>query len=301
MSGSFTLLIITALAQAPQAPDSFRLDCRYTRPAQDAAGPARTVFLPDDDLFAAPVGDPHESRMLLGFRRDRFIGPPFAAAGEDDTITTGFAGAGGHFGILGRRREGSCGGFQIGIFGGVSGQFNLGVPHHDLMNTDFIVGAQFSARSGALSMRLRGYHQSSHFGDEFLLHTPPADPKQFGFEAVDALVSLERSAWRVYAGGGYLDFAFGDPDTAMAQAGLELRRRDDDGGFRPVAALDVVSLDARDWGLTTTVAAGFEWTSPAAVRRLRGLVVALEGFTPHGPYIFQQKIRGIGLQGQFDF
>ena len=301
MSAAFTLLVVTTLAQTPQAPESFRLDCRYTRPAGDAGGPARTVFLPDDDLFAAPVADPHEPRMLVGFRRDRFIGPPLAAAGADETITTGFVGAGGHFGVLGRRRHGGCSGFQIGIFGGVLGQFNLSVPHHDLMNTDFIVGAQVSARTGALSMRLRGYHQSSHFGDELLLHTPPADPKEFGFEAVDLLVSLERSAWRVYAGGGFLDFAFGDPDTAMAQAGLELRTRSDDGGFRPVAALDVAALDARDWGLTASVAAGFEWTSPAAVRRLRGLVVALDGFTPHGHFIFQQKVRGIGLQGQFDF
>jgi hypothetical protein len=298
----FAAIIIATLAQAhADAPEVFRLDCRYTRPAHEPEGAAHVLFLPDDDLFAPPMADPHEPHMVLALRRDRFIGAPFVTNAADATITTGLVEAGGHFGILGRRRDGGCNGFQAGILGGVSGQFNMSTPHHDLMTTDFIAGAQVSARKGAFSIRLRGYHQSSHYGDELLLRTPPANPKEFGFEAIDALVSIEASALRIYGGGGFLDFAFGDPDTAMAQAGIELRKRSDDGGFRPVAGVDLAALDARDWGLTTSIAAGFEWTSPSAIRRLRGQVVFLDGFTPHGQNIFVQKMRGVGLQAQFDF
>jgi hypothetical protein len=295
-------LLAATLAQAQAAPqETFRLDCRYTRPSEDPDTPARTVFLPDDDIVTPPMADPREPRMALAIRQERFIGPPFVSGGVDETITAGFVRAGGHFGLVGRRREGSCNGWQTGIFGGASAQFNLDAARRDLIATDFVIGVQLSARKRGLSARFRVYHQSSHFGDEFLVHNPDVEPMEFGFEAIDGLISLDGSGWRLYAGGGYIFFAFAEPDSKLLQAGLELRRRSDDGGFRPVAAADVIALSSRDWGTTTSIAAGFEWTSPAAVRRMRTLVVFVDGFTPHGQFLLQQRIRGAGLQAQFDF
>ena len=297
-----TALVLSApITSAQGAGETFRLDCRYTRPASEPQEPARTTFLPDDELFSPPLADSREPRMMLGLRRERWIGLPLAVTATDETFTAGFVGAGGHFGFLGRRRPGGCNGFQLGIFGGADAQFNLDAARRDLIATDFQVGAQLSARKGGLSVRLRVYHLSSHVGDEFLLHNPRIIPKEFGYESFDALVSLDGAAWRAYAGGGFIDFAFGDPDTAVAQAGFEMRKRRDDGGFRPVAAVDVTAMDEREWGLTTTTQAGFEWTSPAAVRRLRALVVFVNGYAPHGQYILQQRARGIGISGQFDF
>jgi len=297
------LLLVAAAGSAAEArtPSVAPVDCRYARPPIEPDGPARTVFIPDNDVFGPLVADPKEPRLSLGLRHERFDGPPFAPAGTTRTITAGFVTAGGTFGIAGRRREGGCDGFQVGMFGGVFSQFNLVADSRDLINTDFIVGTAFTARRGALSTRVRVYHQSSHFGDEFLVHNPDVVPTEFGLEAIDMLVSLDSHVWRVYGGAGYLSLAFGQPNSALAHAGAELRDRRGDGGFRPLAAADVVSLSARDWGVSANVAGGFEWTSPSAARRFRALVVFGAGYTPFGQSLQQQKLRSMGLEAQFDF
>lgn len=284
------LLAVFLLAASPAQADArgARLDCRYAASQAPAAGErARTVFLPDDDLFAPPLADPREPRMSLTLARQDF--------------TEGLIGAGGQFGLVGRRRPNGCNGVQLGIVGGVASQFDLDARDRDLLNTDFLAGLQLTARRGPASLRARFYHQSSHAGDEFLANHPEIVLVQFGVEAVDALVAIDWSGGRLYGGGGFLDFAFGQPDSGQWQAGVELRRRSRDGGARPVAGADVMALGSRGWRTTRSAVGGVEWASPGLIRRMRALLVFIDGFTPYGQRILRQRARRLGLQTQFDF
>jgi hypothetical protein len=195
----------------------------------------------------------------------------------------------------------ACSGVQVNLLGGVFSQFNLDSYSRDLTNTDFIVGTQVSMRSGGVSGRVRLYHQSSHLGDDYVRHNPSTGDINFGFQAIDGLLSFDRAGWRVYGGGGYWLFQNGDGSSALAHAGAEFRAPRPWKLFRPVAGLDVLSLQQRAWGLTTSASAGFEWTSPAETRRLRGVVVFHRGYTPFGQFAIQQQTRAFGLQLQIEF
>src|SRR3989441_9983146 len=73
--------------------------------------------------------------------------------------------------------------------------------------------------------RSRLYHQSSHLGDEYLLHTN-AQRVDLTFEAAELLVSKEIAQWRVYGGGEYL-FAHSPADLApgVLHGGLRSEER----------------------------------------------------------------------------
>ena len=70
-----------------------------------------------------------------------------------------------------------------------------------------------------MSARIRGYHQSSHLGDEFILNNPGVDRVNLSFEVFDGLLSFEGDWWRLYIGGGYLAGAKPKLDPGLAQWG----------------------------------------------------------------------------------
>src|SRR5690606_23593515 len=117
----------------------------------------------------------------------------------------GVVSAGGVFPLLERRD--ACRAVQVALLGGVFSQFNLDAPSQELVNSDFVVGFEATHRRGVVSARLRVYHQSSHLGDEFLLRNPEITRFDFGFQAVDGLLSLERGPWRAYGGAGVRFFS----------------------------------------------------------------------------------------------
>ncbi len=69
------------------------------------------------------------------------------------------------------------GDLQIGIEAGIWSVFNM-APNHknepgtELVNTDFYCGIPLTYAHDKWSFRLRGYHISSHLGDEFLVNHP---------------------------------------------------------------------------------------------------------------------------------
>src|SRR3989441_12003782 len=83
---------------------------------------------------------------------------------------------------------------------------------NDLINTDYLVGLPLTYRHGSWATRLRLYHQSSHLGDEYLLHTN-AQRVDLTFEAAELLVSKEIAQWRGCGGGGGL---FAPPPAGVA-------------------------------------------------------------------------------------
>src|SRR3989344_391371 len=70
------------------------------------------------------------------------------------------------------------GDLQIGIEAGIWTVFNMDPAHPniaggtELVNTDFYVGIPLTYARDKWSFRLRGYHVSSHLGDEFLVNHP---------------------------------------------------------------------------------------------------------------------------------
>lgn len=84
-----------------------------------------------------------------------------------------------------------------------------------------LVGALLVA---ALATRLRLFHQSSHLGDEYMVHTN-ARRIDLTFQAVELLVATEMSPWRVYGGGDYV-FAHSPTDLkpGVLHGGLEFRQ-----------------------------------------------------------------------------
>jgi hypothetical protein len=191
---------------------------------------------------------------------------------------------------------------QISLVGGVFSQFNLGAPSRDLINSDFIIGTQVAMRTNRISGRIRVYHQSSHLGEDFIRHNPPIPNPNFGFQAIDGLVSLDSERWRAYGGAGFLHYMNDEGTSALVHAGAEFRARGAIGGmFRPVAAIDLISLQSRSWGVTTSANGGVEWTSPSATRRMRALIVFTTGYAPYGQASLQQQARALGLQWQIEF
>src|SRR3989441_9957052 len=114
--------------------------------------------------------------------------------------------------------------WQVAIAAGVFSEFNMQSSTTDLLNTDYLVGLPITFRRGSFATRFRVYHQSSHLGDESLVHNH-AQRVDLTFQAVELLVANEASRWRVYGGGGYI-FAHSPADLkpGVLHGGLEYRQ-----------------------------------------------------------------------------
>lgn len=300
--GLFGSGVVPASAQVGGRPRS--TDCRVEGGgiSSGVKQTVRHIFLPEGDLFAPPLADQKEPRFSFSYQRVHFSEGALPSDPMRSTIDAGLVSAGGVYGLWGRREVPGCDGVQVGLTGGVFSQFNLDAPSQDLINTDFIIGTQITARRAGVSGRVRLYHQSSHLGDEFLLHNPTVVRVDFGFQAIEALGSYEHAWWRLYGGGGYIFFKGRERNAGMLQGGAEVHGAiGDTFGVRPVASLDVTSLQARDWKTTTSAVAGLEWASAYRTRRLRALLVFVDGYSPFGQFSVQQTVRNAGLQLQLEF
>ncbi len=97
-----------------------------------------------------------------------------------------------------------CGDLQIELEGALWAIFD---PLHDsspLINADYFGGLTLTYGFDDWAFRLRGYHISSHLGDEFLLNHPGFDRRNASAEFVDFYISWD---WipeiRLYSGMGY--------------------------------------------------------------------------------------------------
>src|SRR2546425_2924084 len=139
-----------------------------------------------DGAFQPLLADPKEPQFFATYLWDRSprLGSRLASVGFGQTI--------------GLVRESD---WELAIAAGVFSQFNMQSATNDLINTDYLVGLPLTYRHGSWSTRLRLYHQSSHLGDEYLLHTN-AQRVDLTFEAAELLVSKEIAQWRGDGGGG---------------------------------------------------------------------------------------------------
>jgi hypothetical protein len=114
---------------------------------------------------------------------------------------------------------------QIELVGALWAVFD---PLHDsspLIDADYYVGVHFDFAWDRLTCRFRGYHISTHIGDEFLLNHPYFDRRNPSIEVVDFFASYYfTDDIRLYGGVGYIvgeDESFSNA-RFNAAAGLEV-------------------------------------------------------------------------------
>src|SRR5205809_621322 len=83
--------------------------------------------------------------------------------------------------------------WEVGVAAGVFSQFNMDSRTNDLINADYLVGLPVVYHRGAFATRFQVYHQSSHLGDEYLLHTGRRRA-DLPFESARLRGALERAA-----------------------------------------------------------------------------------------------------------
>lgn len=119
-----------------------------------------------------------------------------------------------------------CGDLQLDVQGALWALFD---PLHEsspLIDADYYIGFPLTYAFGDWSFRLRGYHISTHIGDEFLLNHPGFDRKNPSAEFIDFFVSNQfTDDIRLYGGVGYIahqDESF-IRSRFFTQGGVEVR------------------------------------------------------------------------------
>ncbi|MHB8844045.1 MAG: DUF1207 domain-containing protein [Nitrospirota bacterium] len=261
-------------------------------PAPSANGQqTETYFLPAGDIFKPLIADIRMPRFFISFRQYRY---------QDRAITISAVGVGQAFGLYRSVDRDAGTAWQVSFGGGLQAQFNLDASSKDLMNADYFVGVPFTYRRGAMSSRVILYHQSSHLGDEYLLHAAPTR-MEFSYEALNAVQSYEWREWRGYYGGEVI--VRKEPNTLKtlsAQGGIEYHGSTQVWGRGvPIAGLDVKSTQEHDWAINTSVVGGLEFIgSPDRDRSIRVVLEMYKGHNPHGQFYTENtriQFFGIGV------
>lgn len=187
------------------------------------------------------------------------------------------------------------GDLQLEIEGGVWAVFD---PLHEsspLIDADYYVGFPLTYAFGNWAFRARGYHISTHIGDEFLLDHPHFDRRNPSIEAFDFYVTNQFSKdIRLYAGIGWV--ACQDDSYRVGpfycQCGAEIRLFEI--GYRdycdrlygvPFLAMDVYYQSHFKRHINSNFAIGYEWGKVSGLR--------------HKLRLYFQYHDGYAVEGQF--
>ena len=252
------------------------------------AGPPQP--LPQGQLFAPLIADPKQPHFYAAWL---WVTSPLL------TSQVASVGLGEDIGLV----RGPRSHWQLSVAAGVFSQFNEETPSNDLINTDFVIGFPVTYRSAAFSARGRLYHQSSHLGDEFILHNNPTRIN-LSFEALELLGALDFGSFRAYGGGEYLiRHEPSDLKPGLIHAGFEYRmpgrgvRFGRSGDGRLIAALDAKSLQERAWQTGWSVRAGIEFPPNGTATEPRRLSVQLQAYDGPAPYgqFYLDNVKSVGL------
>ncbi len=119
------------------------------------------AFLPRGYVFRPLLADPKEPRFSANLLYTRY--PPHDTRGASVSL-------GGNIGILAGAQPAKDFQWQLSISGGVFSEFDIDAQSSDLINADYQIGFPITFSWRRFSARIRPYHQSSHIGDEYLLH-----------------------------------------------------------------------------------------------------------------------------------
>jgi len=259
---------------------------------------AERVFLPRGNLFTPLLADPKEPR-LSAYRVNTTYAPR-------KTIGASVS-AGGEIGILRDENQLSNPQWQLGLSGGVFGEFDLNSPLTDLVSVDYSVGFPITFRQGKASIRLRPYHQSSHMGDKYLAQNL-FQRIDLSYDSLETLLSIEEKTVRIYLGDEYI-FARNPAHLKqqLIHGGIEARSPQPYhagpwGSVWVVAAMDVKSWEEVKWSPAWSLKGGIEiisHTRPGESKRSMTLsVIYYDGFTPFGQF-YSERISYWGFGVSF--
>jgi hypothetical protein len=248
-------------------------------------------LLPSGHLFAPLIADPKWPQFSLTYRRY------FEYDEVKEAAAVTFGGS-----LALYRADAPFGGqWETGLYGAVFAILDKDTPSMDLVNADYVLGGFAAYRSGPWSTIARVFHQSSHLGDEFILHNQ-VQRVNLSYEAFDMKVSWDvADLLRLYGGGGWLLRREPDDlDRGSLQAGFEVRGPWEIIRFRPVGAVDLQSRAYNDWAVDVSVRAGFELTSPETYRRFQILLEFFDGHSVDGQFLRERAgYFGVGLHLHF--
>jgi hypothetical protein len=151
--------------------------------------------------------------------------------------------------------------WQVGLQAAVFAVFDFDTPSWDLQNEDYIAALPVAYRKESFSALVRLFHQSSHIGDELLLHSK-IDRVNFSYEALDLKLSYDLRDWlRIYVGSEY---AFSrkpkDLKPWATQYGFELtgQKKYLRGILRPVAGADFKNREENNWHSEISLSMGVQ-------------------------------------------
>ena len=257
------------------------------QPTGEKTKTADSAFLPTGDLFKPLLADPKEPRFYLSYRMLDYRSKLYHVA---------MGGYGEFFGLY--RSINTTGGYswQASFGGGIHGQFDLGAPSLDLVNADYTIGFPVSFRKGAESYRIALYHQSSHLGDEFLLHNN-VERIELSFEALEVLGSHEWKTLRTYYGGEYI--VHQGPTglkPVILHGGLEYSGTEKIvGQGRLAGGWDLKIDQEHDWSINSSLKLGLQFDGTEANGHyIRVLAEGFKGFTPYGQF-YNDRTTYVGL------
>jgi hypothetical protein len=269
-------------------------DAQLLTPVADTILSPETTFLPAGDLFKPLLADPKEPRFYLSYRVFEY---------RSDKTHAAVGGYGEFFGLYRYIDTGSGFSWQANFGGGIHTQFNLHTPSLDLVNTDYTLGFPFSFRKGRASYRLAIYHQSSHLGDEYLLHNN-VQRVELSYEAIEGIGSYEWTTWRVYYGGEYIVHQ-GPTDLKPAALNGGIEYYDTHaiiGKGRLVGGWDLKSDQTHNWSLNSSIKVGLQFDSSKPNGHcIRVLAEGYKGFSPYGQFYTERvAYAGIGIYLGFE-
>lgn len=176
------------------------------------------------------------------------------------------------------------------------------IQRRQIVNNDYKVSIFYNLRSGRNSWRFRGYHLSSHLGDDYLIRNQInyRTPNPVNYELLDVTYSRDvqtLEGMRYYVNLGYGLRKPEERRKISAQAGFYYRKPNPATGaakfVRPVAGIDLKVWQQNDFRPGIHFAAGIE-LGKSTNNSLSFLIESYTGFRPYSQYENQQ-VQWVGL------
>jgi len=261
------------------------------------------VWLPEGPPAFRPfIADPHQVVFGIGWRfDDRVLGKNLVPVSFGDNF------------LIFRWIDiwPFRGDLQAEIEGAVWAIFDPLHKSAPLIDADYYVGFPLTYLFGDWAFRLRGYHVSTHIGDEFLLDHPHFDRRNPSIEAFDFYVSNQFTEdIRLYGGVGWVacqddSFRVG---SFYCHAGAEIRFFGF--GYRdycdrlygvPFFAMEVYYQSHFKHHVTSNFAIGYEWGKLSGIRRKFRLFLEYhDGYAAEGQFC-KLPTHYLSIRGTYGF
>jgi len=171
----------------------------------------------------------------------------------------------------------------------------------ELVTSDYMGALCLSAAFDQWSFRLRGYHVSSHLGDEYMVNHPDVQRVNPSFEAIDFFGSYQLTeGLRFYAGPGWIvqsDKSF-PLQNFYIEWGGELRLLGSKSFYHklygtPFLAMNFRNWQVRNWKLDATYALGYEWSRLKGVGRKFRIYGEYHNGYSEGQFFYQDTSYGV--------